>query len=230
MISLSPLVHLRNFSFGRMFVRVAAGYVFSIKALEFVLHSNTYEFLHYSYRFGDGALTGGGFRLPLTLEIETTSIQGGGWYRYDEVPAIVDEYGGVSRDFLSTWHLLRLPIFSKIQLLTVSRAAAGAPQTQTLGGVLYDPLPDVLANLDHLGQRLDVWLETEISGGSREWRRLFRSAPAAQVSIGPLQDAGYVDEEGYIVRMPESGSLPVFGRNALGSYSQIDQFNPSRVS
>lgn len=94
----------------------------------------------------------------------------------------------------------------------------------------YNPLPDVLANLDHFGQRLEVWLETELSGGSREWRRLFRSAPAAQVSIGPLQDAGYVDEEGYIVRMPESGWLPVFGRNALGRYSKIDQFNPSRAS
>lgn len=95
----------------------------------------------------------------------------------------------------------------------------------------YNPLPDVLANLEHFGQRLEVWLETEISGGSREWRRLFRSAPAAQVSIGPLQDAGFVDEDGYIVRMPEAGAaLPVYGRNALGPYSKIDQFNPSRAS
>lgn len=84
-------------------------------------------------------------------------------------------------------------------------------------------MPDVLANLDHFGQRLEVWREVETSGGSREYTRLFRSNPAAQVSIAPLQEAGWVDEKGYIVNLPEQG-LPVFGRNALGPFSPIDTY------
>lgn len=225
---LSPLVRLRDFSFGRMKVRAVGGYAFSIKTLEALLLSNTPEFTHIWHRYGEGELTGGGFRLPLALELEFNETYGIGWIR-DKGPKVVDEYGRITL-INSVGSGLILPIFSKIHLVTSLYAPGQDRENQKVGGVLYDPLPDVLANLDHFGQRLEVWLETELSGGSREWRRLFRSAPAAQVSIGPLQDAGYVDEEGYIVRMPESGWLPVFGRNALGPYSQIDQFNPSRAS
>ncbi|MDP3926149.1 MAG: hypothetical protein U1E02_45060 [Hydrogenophaga sp.] len=91
----------------------------------------------------------------------------------------------------------------------------------------YDPLPDVLAHLDHFGERLEVWMETEMSGGSRVWRRLFRSAPAAQVSIAALQSAGLVDGDGYVTQLDSAGQLPVYGRNALGPFSVVDTFRPA---
>ena len=224
---LSPLVRLRDFSFGRMWVRVVGGYQFSMKQLSYIVHSNTVEFFHSTRQFGDASLTGGGFRLPLPLEIELTSMQGGSgeWYRYDEEIVLVDEYGDLASRY--SWTLNELPIFTTLRRQISRLLELSEPRVLSLGSVLYDPLPDVLAHLDHFGERLEVWLETEMSGGSREWRRLFRSAPAAQVSIAALQDAGYVDGDGYVTQLDSAGQLPVYGRNALGPFSVVDTFRPA---
>lgn len=208
MISLSPLVNLRNFSFGRMFVRVTGGFEMRSRSGQLSIDSlngndDFYQMLGHPCTF---MANKPGLSFIASYVTAFAGSADLGWLRFE------------------TWWYQAMPEWPFFTLsLTVNGSAPP-------WGVVYNPLPDVLANLDHFGQRLEVWRETEISGGSREWTRLFLSAPAAQVSIGPLQDAGFVDEDGYIVRMPESGWLPVFGRNALGRYSKIDQFNPSRAS
>lgn len=227
---LSPLVRLRNFSFGRMKVRVVGGYSVDIMPLSrsdiLVIDYGDHVGSSSTSQYGGASISGGGLELPLALAFEVIVLLQSHhpqytWYTGTET-CVVDAAGGVSRGFEP------IPLFSKLHSCGVIIQSVGWPAVVSPGGVLYDPLPDVLANLEHFGRRLEVWLETELSGGSREWLRLFRSAPAAQVSIGPLQDAGFVDEDGYIVRMPEAGAaLPVYGRNALGPYSKIDQFNPA---
>ncbi len=218
---LSPLVRIKDFRFGRLQVRVQSDLRLRVKLNIFDNTTTSMEFILFTSSYGE-----------LKRIISLNMYEGFVVSYSDGLNNIVFpeysltkyySYNNYTHQYISPYDVYYRPFWS-FYLKEVSQALA-VPVKQ------YDPLPDVLANLKHFGQRLEVWLETEISGGSREWRRLFRSAPAAQVSIGPLQDAGYVDEEGYIVRMPEAGAaLPVYGRNALGPYSKIDQFNPSRAS
>ena len=251
---LSPLVRLRDFSFWRMKVRVTGG---ALCHVPYDFGSSDFDYLDgrvfATGPYGNQIFAGSIYPPPAFFRVTIYTIDfsfertvvfssplflhiggthSGPWVG-GPFPFVAAVNPGDDDAVLVVRGLsLSIP-FGKLHSGVVTGAVGygdGVSLLFTPGPVFYDPLPDVLANLDHFGQRLEVWLETELSGGSREWRRLFRSAPAAQVSIGPLQDAGYVDEEGYIVRMPESGWLPVFGRNALGPYSQIDQFNPSRAS
>lgn len=217
---LSPLVRLRDFSFWRMKVRVTGGFAFFAQRNVF---PGRYSW--HSAKYSDARMYSGMHEVLLPEVFNGFLEIGPGNPAYisniQPIACVVNSHGDVS--------LFASPLtdpFSRVYAVSIDTSVSMI----TLVSLLYDPLPDVLSRLDWFGQRLEVWLETEISGGSREWRRLFRSKPAAQVSIVPLQDAGFVDEDGYIVRMPESGWLPVFGRNALGPYSQIDQFNPSQSS
>lgn len=249
---LSPLVRLRDFSFWRMKVRVTGG---ALCHVHYDFGSSDFDYfdgrVFATGPYGNQIFAGSIYPPPAFFRVTIYTIDfsfertvvfssplflhiggthSGPWVG-GPFPFVAAVNPGDDDAVLVVRGLsLSIP-FGKLHSGVVTGAVGYGDRVSLLftpGPVFYDPLPDVLANLDHFGQRLEVWRETEISGGSREWTRLFLSAPAAQVSIGPLQDAGFVDEDGYIVRMPEAGAaLPVYGRNALGPYSQIDQFNPA---
>lgn len=284
---LSPLVRLRDFSFGRMRVLLAGGAFLRSPGGTYRLETQdylTYQMVHsvssYSLKnhggsygapfdFGIGArpdapvipLAGPGQEFFIEprfwegswepLSTPASAFIEGDYYAWPfETVSFVSnitvyKLHDVFEPFTSDWI-----VQSTGAVVVVSRVVDGAWQeiwrsasgvnlsTRRQGSQLlvveakklrltYDPLPDVLANLDHFGDRLEVWMETEMSGGSREWRRLFRSAPAAQISIAALQSAGLVDGDGYVTQLDSAGQLPVYGRNALGPFSVVDTFRPA---
>lgn len=91
----------------------------------------------------------------------------------------------------------------------------------------YDTLPDVLANLEVFGQRVEVWEAHPSKNGYIESKKIWTSQPAAQISISHMYETGWIDQNRYIRRYNSEGAFPIFGRSAINGYLKIDEFIPS---